>query len=454
MSKTVSIPLLLLLSPPFAPFPPQEPRYAIRFEGGSVTWDEYHLELARRYRGRPIGRQALDHLVSRVLFQREAARRGLAKDPEAVASRLALIESRLKKNGKKLGPYLRGRGLSRKEFDEYLQLSIWTEEITRRDMGLEAGAAIRPEMIRLWVKEAERRQGVVRDPAKLPSQVCARIGDREISLVELGRTMDRNLVAKDRRAVLKQMAAFRLLAREAERRGIRIEAADIEERLAKIAEETAARPEMKKAGLDLEALLHAQGRTLEDLKHEDAFLARVYAAKLGGVLFPDEAVRKAFRGERGKWLDKVGPARLAWRIFLRTGPGRSTEEAKKILRDLARKIAGIESFRVHARRFGEGSEARVAKGRLGWLHRAEEGWDPRMLEALFALRRGEVSAPVEEFGGVSLLFVSDLREAPPEDRILPEIREFLFRDWLRGRIREARIVFYAKDGRPLPAEGG
>lgn len=122
---------------------------------------------------------------------------------------------------------------------------------------------------------------------------------------------------------------------------------------------------------------------------------------------------------------------------------RSRAKAEE-LRDAARKG---KSFKDLAKEYSEGPGA-AQGGELGTFTRGE--MEPRLEEVAFALKKGEVSDPIESDTGFTLLYVEERLGGShrPLDEVSPEIREALynealqqrFQDWLSRDLRERHHV--------------
>jgi parvulin-like peptidyl-prolyl isomerase len=137
-------------------------------------------------------------------------------------------------------------------------------------------------------------------------------------------------------------------------------------------------------------------------------------------------------------------------IFLRVEDP-SDAEAMARARAKAEEIrAGARSskaFQALAKEHSEGPGA-AQGGELGTFARGE--MEGRLEEVAFALKEGEVSAPIDTDSGVTLLFVEERIGGShrPLDEVSPEIREALynealqqrFQDWLSRDLRERHHV--------------
>lgn len=112
-------------------------------------------------------------------------------------------------------------------------------------------------------------------------------------------------------------------------------------------------------------------------------------------------------------------------------------------------------FEQLARERSTGPSA-AAGGDLGYFDRSR--MVPEFGDAAFALKTGEVSAPVQTQFGWHIIKVEDIRQAapPPLDAVIEDLRRQLFSLRVGEIITEARanaeVVLFDAEGNPLPAE--
>ena len=414
---------------------------AARFQGGSVSWEEFYLELARRHRGKPLGREALQFLVDQQLVGIEARAHHLTVAPEATEARIRTIKKQLESRGKKFQDYLKRRGLSIEAFRKYIQLSLLNEALVRKELHFGPRDPITPAQFQVWRREKSRKHKVITAPGKLPFGISALIGAREFTLTELGKVMARNLVQRDRESILQQMVAAKILRIEADKHQIHITEKDLDKELERRKEEAASNPKYKKAKIGFLDILKAQGRTVEDLKKGSAFQAQILAVHLGQSLFPKEFLQKEWETHKELWMERLGPSRRLMKIDILGPPQRTIKEAIALAEKLRKAAKDPTSFRMLARQYSEDPRGKKLAGDFGFIHRKDEGLPPEILSKSFELAKGQVSEPIVIKGKASLLMVTAFKKAPPKDRMLKEIRAWLFRSWLRKKIKEAHVEF-------------
>ena len=145
------------------------------------------------------------------------------------------------------------------------------------------------------------------------------------------------------------------------------------------------------------------------------------------------------QAEYEKQIANLGEQRKASHILLETGDKLNDEQAKAKLNELAGRIAKGETFAALAKEFSKDPGSASNGGDLGFAGKGV--YDPAFEEALFALKVGEVSAPVKSQFGWHLIRLDDIQpaEIPP----LASMRPQLERD-LKAQQVEQRFVEVSK----------
>jgi len=125
-----------------------------------------------------------------------------------------------------------------------------------------------------------------------------------------------------------------------------------------------------------------------------------------------------------------GAQRYVWHLYRRHAGAERPEATSAFVEQVRRRALGGESFESLAREYSD-SETRQLGGRLGWIGRGEL---PAELEgAVFALAKGEISAPLPVRGGVALFLVTEVvseKQMPLDD----------VRLWIQGElVRRSRM---------------
>ena len=440
-----STPLIAQGAPQAKAEAPGSERIAAVFGDSSISWDEFYLELARRHRGTDLGKEALDHLIQSRVVALESDRRKIRVSDKEIDQYVASARAELRKNKMSLDAQLVSRGMTMAEFRDFVRLSRTYDRLVRQDLKLAAGVRPTAAQRKLWMSERRRKLGVKVDVRKLATDVAAVIDGKIVTLGELGLSMTRTLRKQERISILRQMIAYRLLQREAARLGVTITPKDHEAALDRKRREYERNAQLRKLGVNLEQLLAAQGRSIEDLRQGEVFRAEVLIGVLGKRMFPDAKLVAASNAEPAKWEARVGEAREVSRILLGGKPRRSLDKAKDLLTKIRSKLSGASDFAPAARQFSEDTSSKRKGGKLGWIHKDQRGLDKALVEAAFRLDIGKISKPIASKDGWSLLLVHRARPAPTGRSLIEAMRQYEVAQWLRNAVEAAKI-----DYRPLP----
>jgi peptidyl-prolyl cis-trans isomerase D len=132
------------------------------------------------------------------------------------------------------------------------------------------------------------------------------------------------------------------------------------------------------------------------------------------------------------------------------------EDADKTIATIQKRLADGESFADLAKEYSIDTASAKNGGDLGYAGRGV--YDDAFEQALFALKKGQVSDPVKTRYGVHLIKLDDVRrsEVPPLDEIKDKLRDELARDRAEKRYAEVRSQLadsaYAADDLAEPAK--
>jgi peptidyl-prolyl cis-trans isomerase SurA len=213
-------------------------------------------------------------------------------------------------------------------------------------------------------------------------------------------------VERLRQQVLRNLIDETLQIQAAKAAEIEVTEADIDKTVARVAGNVKQTPEQ------MAEYLKSHGTSIRTMRrqiHGEIAWRRLQSAKIeSGVSVGDEEVKeviKRLEASKGTEEYRVGE------IFL-SAPGgnvvQATENANKILEQLKQGA----SFVAYARQFSEASTAAVG-GDLGWVRPAQ--LPEALAAAVVNLQPGQVSAPVQVPGGVSILAVQDKRKVLTAD---------------------------------------
>lgn len=267
------------------------------------------------------------------------------------------------------------------------------------------------------------------EPAAGADAVVARVNGREVreSAVAAVRAEARLLGETDDAAAALEEAIKRdLVAAEAERLGVSVTDASLDEREAALVEEYG-------GGEALEAALAAAGMTGDQFRA--GLEASVLVQALGATRYPDlessvADARRYYESRRDDLFTEPSAVDLG-AIFVRN---------EGIAGNAAERLAAGRPFEEVSRQFSIDPQLKDSGGRLGWI-------DPRSLsgdlgERVADLRPGQVSEPVTGSGGVWIFKVYDRR--PAKVARFEEVRDDLIAE-LTSRKRSRALARWLEE---------
>jgi hypothetical protein len=109
-------------------------------------------------------------------------------------------------------------------------------------------------------------------------------------------------------------------------------------------------------------------------------------------------------------------------------------EAKAKIEDLATQIRGGADFGKLARENSEDKASAAKDGDYGVV-KQDSAYPPAIKTAVFALKQGELSAPIRQPNGFYLLRAEEIHQTPFNDAVGPitqAVRQAKFQEWLKG----------------------
>jgi peptidyl-prolyl cis-trans isomerase D len=187
---------------------------------------------------------------------------------------------------------------------------------------------------------------------------------------------------------------------------------------------------------DIKAYYESQAR--EFMSPEQVVLEYVELNKddfFDEVEVSDEALQNAYRDE----IANLAEQRQAAHILIEPSDSLSDEQAKAKIQEIEKRLQQGEDFAALAKEFSNDPGSAGSGGDLGY---AGPGvYDPAFEEALYALEKGQVSAPVRSEFGWHLIKLLGVQA--PEVPTLDSLKDKLLRD-LKARQVEQRFVEVSK----------
>lgn len=212
-----------------------------------------------------------------------------------------------------------------------------------------------------------------------------------------------------RRQVLERMITDRAAVQAAREAGLRVDDAQLDRELARLAEDNRLTPTQLRAQVERDGIAFARFR--EDMRDE-MLIARLRAREIDARLQVSEADVDAFLAEQRQSAGAVAPEFLLSHILLRVPEGASAAQIERqrlrgeeILRQLER---GGDFARLSAA-FSDAPEA-MSGGSLGW--RAGDRLPQLFLEAVESMKAGDPPRLLRSPNGYHVLRLDDRRAGP------------------------------------------
>lgn len=415
-------------------------RYLLDGRESVVSMDDLALEMGRRFRRTEQGKRALESLIGHELVRQAARRAGLLPTGEETDRWIGDLEEKLRSRGLELGRFLERKGMTLGEFREYAALSLAHERVVRRAAGLRADEPVTPDMLALWLKEARGKEHVEIDEKRLPRGVVARVGERSLTLLDLGRLIVRGASVAERRRYTRQIVLRRCLEALARKHGLTVTPREMRAEVAARAAAAARDPRLQAVPFD--QILEAQGTSREELAHSGVLRAQVLERKLAYKLYPDEEIRRRLADDRESVLARHG-ARRRLQVLLvaarKDGKGRHFEQARALCEQVRVRILKDLPFAEAARTYSDEPYTKVAGGDAGWHNREGSKLPREVVDAAFHLDINEVSRPIRTERGYWLVRVAAIEPEPNEATLAARLRRALTADLRRKILAEAKV---------------
>ncbi len=204
-------------------------------------------------------------------------------------------------------------------------------------------------------------------------------------------------------AILHRLIEQRLMLQEARRSGTTISSDDVLRRLGEVRKRFVSEEEFQHS-------LAESGLSEEQLKEQirdQLTIQAIIDAKVRSTInvSPQEVAQEL---ERHPELAKPGDRVRASHILIRVNESRSEEQARALIADLHRQLTSGAPFSALAKRDSEDPHAEDG-GQMGWVAQGE--LLPELDAALFRLKPGELSAPIQTRLGFHLVKVEERRTA-------------------------------------------
>lgn len=386
-----------------------------QWDGGSIPLARLERFLGTTFHRKPVGQEALRHLLQIQLVEREANARGLQIQDAEVLARVQLAEEQSKSAGIDLYAAIADRGMSVEQFQMLIRDSLLHEELVRQDLALTTPPTV--EQQKEWT-EAQVGE-LIASSMKSPPGWALSKGNWKISLDELGASIHSALSQTRIREYLEQIIVQDKLEDWAkESRAVltpEVLQEEIEWRRKRVEENPAF------GGMTYEKLLSSQGSSLEAVIHGAELRSVGFLRLLSRERWNDDWFASLEPKELVAQEAKFGEAREVSWLFLHAKKEKTDpldldfNDAHKELLAYREEMRLPENFGSLANKLSEHEPTRTRNGMLGWLHRAEPGViDKAVCEIAFNIPINTISDPFRTKEGMAILLVHHIRPRPDE----------------------------------------
>lgn len=133
---------------------------------------------------------------------------------------------------------------------------------------------------------------------------------------------------------------------------------------------------------------------------------------------------------------------------------RTSAEAEKLAEQVVAQARGGKDFGELAQQYSDDSESKAKGGDFPPIKPSDSALPPEMKSTIFALKAGQVSAPVRQAGGFWIFRMGEFVNPSYDevkDEIFKAIQEARFREWMDGVRKSAQVEF--KDQKYLDEKG-
>lgn len=439
----LALPLTLLLATAVAQDPDDVlARFQLDGKPAVVTRADVALEMAFAMRRKDKGLTTVAQLVDVTLTRRAAERKHLMPTRDEAIAFWSELQQQLRAGGQRPEDFPAIRNSSRERLYDDIAVQLAHQRLVRAELDLKPTDPVSADMLTLWLQEERRRSEVVVDPDQLPIGACARIGDQDLPIADLGFMLLRFAEDAERTQYVKQVVYLQLLDALARREGVQITDADLDAAIEQRRNDVARDPRYR--GVPFEQLLKADGQTLESLRQLRTFRAHALLDKLAARHFLDADLQAELARDRQHVLDLIGPRRHLGIIFVRAldlpnalvpldfpaAEQKLRQARERLAKETFANVASIES---------EHQSSKMRGGEIGWHHRISGQLPDQVLAIAFALDEGEVSQPVRSEEGVFLVKVLEIEPMPSDHRLIEQLRDQKATELQQKLLRDAAI---------------
>ena len=419
--------------------PPAEKPAAL-VHGRPLSRAAVHESLARRFLRGPSGDRLLDQYLLEIVARSEQEKRGVTVSEEEVAAAIAdarrQMTEQLARRGEKvkdeesLDRYLKEAGFTLEDLRSQTRHYLALQKMAQKDLG--AKGTVPPAQIEVWLRDLLRVWKVSADPASLPKDAVALLGDRPLTFTEAGRWLARNVRRHELLGAVYDLAFSVVVEERAARESVTLSEEEVaagvyRRRLAFLRE-----PGIEGTGVTFENWLRENtGMGVEELRKDPSFRSNLLARKVVAAAIPAEKVLKEWTDNPERYGETARIRRILVRGEERTSvfgsSSRPMGEARAMADRALEEIRGGKEFDAVARKDSEDAPPEGPRGQpVEVTPNPANSLIPKpVLDAVFRAKAGELLGPLKAVDGWHLVLVERRVPAPTFDEAKERVRDDL-----------------------------
>ena len=427
----------------------------------TLPMEELEELLLLRHAFSEDGRDILRHLVQTRMIDHLGAAGGVRVSQSDINRLWDQLDRDAKQAGVEGGmaAELKRTGMTAEEFRELLRLQILQQILTRRALGLDADARVSGEQMAVWIDAQIQERGLEVLNPPWTDGVVAACGEVRVGVGEFGRLLAEHMGAADVREACFHLLLLRGIDERMPDLSAQARSEAIERELERRRAEVEGDASFK--GLSFEALLGAQGMSVDGLRRDPSVAIAALSDLWIGRAYDADGLRRAYEQERSFFEDRYGESLRLHALFLRGAKfknnwnPRTFEEAEAELNKLKPRLIDQASFVEHVNALSEDARSKAAGGELGWVTRGDEKAPEAIREAAFAYVAagkpippggGVVLGPVRLENGAVLLWLSGRRKSPDWSAMSRSVRQELRRRFLNDVLVQQDVHTFRDGG--------
>lgn len=418
-----------------------------------ITRDQLDDVLIWREGRSPAGQEAFAELLQLLVVEAMGDEAGIVIGAEEMAERRRELDDEVRNGGVPGGidELIEMQGTTEAEFMRYLRLSMISERLARKALGLDDDTPIAAEDQQAWLAQAIQSRETVQMEHPWSDGVVAKSGGVAITREDFAAHLRQQMPDEDVREACYMILLERaVLARMPELGEAGVEAAldrEIERRRA------AMESDPQYGGATYENMLDARGLSIEAVRRDPAIRAAAFAHEAVDRAFDGDGLKEEYRADQQRYDAKYGDAVQVYVLYKAASDDPDNPllpPAKVVMEDLAAMAEKIESRQEFLRALdiqSEDARSRENGGLLGIVarHGEGDGFEPLRAAAFAAIDaspdtyQDQVLGPVRLENGCVLFMLGQRRPAPSWDQMREAVHGELRAKFLVESLRPEQV---------------